>query len=175
MSEKGLWANVATISKAKTNKGGLVVRAAAGLPFLLEEGMEVVFVPPVLRAPRSARVVEVDEMGPDRFLVSFDAVTDRNAAEALEGHGCLVRKVDLPEGYDRAQTLDIVGFTLVDAASGVVGVVSALEPNPGNPLLAVTRPEGEEVLVPLVEELLECIDEEAREISMRLPDGLLDL
>lgn len=175
MSEKGLWANVATVVKAKTNKGGLTVRAAASLPFLLEEGMEVVFVPPVLRAPRSARVVELDELGPDRYLVSFDAVTDRTTAEALEGRGCLVRKADLPEGYDQDDTLDVVGFTLVDVSFGAVGVVSSFDPNPGNPLLVVARPEGGDVLVPLAEELIEGIDEEAREIAMRLPDGLLEL
>lgn len=175
MSEKGLWANVATITKAKTNKGGLAVRAAAGLPFLLEEGVEVVFVPPVLRAPRSARVVEVNETAPDRFLVAFDAVCDRNTAEALEGHGCLVRKADLPENYDQDQTLDVVGFTLIDVESGAVGAVTALEPTPGNPLLVVARPEGAEALVPLADELLEGIDVEARTITMRLPDGLLEL
>ena len=35
------WADVAWLATAKNLDGGLVVRSASGLPFLLEEGMEV--------------------------------------------------------------------------------------------------------------------------------------
>ena len=37
------WADVAVLAKTKNLKGRFVVRAAAGLPFLLEEGDEVAF------------------------------------------------------------------------------------------------------------------------------------
>lgn len=68
------WANVAELSKTKTLTGGLVARCAPGLPFLLEEGMEVAFVPPRHDAPRRARVLSVQDAGRDAFLVTFEGV-----------------------------------------------------------------------------------------------------
>ena len=68
-------ANVAELSKTKTLTGGLVARCAPGLPFLLEEGMEVAFVPPRHDAPRRARVLSVQDAGRDAFLVTFEAST----------------------------------------------------------------------------------------------------
>ena len=54
------WVIVARLTKAKTVEGGLFVRSTEGLPFLLEEGMEVVFVPPVLRVPRQGCVTSIE-------------------------------------------------------------------------------------------------------------------
>lgn len=56
----GSWTNVAALLRAKTNEGGLSVKPTEGLPFLLEKGMEVTFVPPVLRIPRSGKVLDVE-------------------------------------------------------------------------------------------------------------------
>ena len=72
------------------------MRATAGLPFLLEEGMEVAFVPPVLDVPRRATVSAIEEQGLD-LIVFFEGVEDRSTAEALAGCHCLVRRADLPE------------------------------------------------------------------------------
>ena len=41
----GSWTNVAALLRAKTNEGGLSVKPTEGLPFLLEKGMGVTFVP----------------------------------------------------------------------------------------------------------------------------------
>ena len=65
----GSWTNVAALLRAKTNEGGLSVKPTEGLPFLLEKGMEVTFVPPVLRIPRSGKVLDVEEMSEGRYMV----------------------------------------------------------------------------------------------------------
>lgn len=172
----GSWINVAALLRAKTNEGGLSVKPTEGLPFLLEEGMEVTFVPPVLRIPRSGKVAEVEETGEGRYMVWFDCINNRTDAEKLENHFCLVRTDSLPADFMDRQETDLAGFSVVDQALGEVGTVVRLEENPAHALLVVQRSEsGQEVLIPLVEEFLEAVDEQGRAIRVCLPDGLLDL
>ncbi len=174
------WVNIASLLKAKNNEGGLSVKQAEGLPFLLQPGMEVTFVPPVLRMPRSAVVEQVVEMGQGRRMVYFDAIVDRTQAEKLEGHFCLVPYASLPEGFDKQQGSGLVGYNIVDEAAGPVGVVADVLENPAHPLLEVrTQAEGAQpdatVFIPLVEEFIVGVDEQSNTLTMNLPEGLLDL
>ncbi len=174
------WVNIAGLLKAKNNEGGLSVKQTGGLPFLLQPGMEVTFVPPVLRMPRTAVVEQVVETGQGRHMVYFDSIMDRTQAEKLEGHFCLVPKAALPEGFDQQQGSGLVGFNVVDEQAGLVGVVVDVLENPAHPLLEV-RPQAEgaqqaeSVFIPLVEEFIVEVDAEANTLSMSLPEGLLDL
>ena len=110
------WANVAELSKTKTLTGGLVARCAPGLPFLLEEGMEVAFVPPRHDAPRRARVLSVQDAGRDAFLVTFEGVDSIDIAELLVGCSCLVRRADLPESALAAEADGLEGFEVAGRA-----------------------------------------------------------
>lgn len=175
------WTNVAALLRAKTNEGGLSVVATEGLPFLLEEGMEVTFVPPVLRIPRSGKVHALEEVGEGRYLVWFDCIDNRTDAEKLEGHFCLVRTSLLPEGFADQAPVDLTGFVVADEVGQEIGTVLRLEENPAHALLVVKRAgaldgnDQDEVLIPLVDEFLVSVDEDSREIRVSLPEGLLDL
>lgn len=170
------WANVAELSRTKTLTGGLVARCAPGLPFLLEEGMEVAFVPPQHDAPRRARVQSVQDAGRGTFLVSFEGVDSIDVAELLVGCSCLVKRADLPEQALAAEADGFEGFEVRDERAGLVGTVESVIENPGQFLLSIARADGgDPVLVPLVDALVVEIDEDARRIDVDLPDGLLDL
>ncbi len=54
-------------------------------------------------------------------------------------------------------------------------MVEAIEEGPAQRRLVVARPEGAPVLVPLVDELVLAVDDEARTVAVALPAGLLDL
>lgn len=194
----GSWTNIAALLSAKTKEGGLSVKPTEGLPFLLTEGLEVTFVPPLLRFPRSAKVARVEHPSSDRYLVYFEGIDTRNDAELLEGHFCLVRTSDLPEGFELADERALVGYIVVDALRGTVGKVIRMEENPAHPLLVVLPEAGSgsaedddgkvlssesdmtdsanrEVLIPLVDAFIRDVDEEAGILHVSLPDGLLDL
>ena len=150
---------------------------------MLEKGMEVTFVPPVLRIPRSGEVLDVEEIAEGRYMVWFDCIDNRTDAEKLEGHFCLVRTSFLPENYMDKQDIDLTGFSVVDENAGCIGRVVRIDENPAHALLVVDRGsvsdsfEGreDEVLIPLVDEFLVAVEEEMGEIRVSLPDGLLDL
>lgn len=170
------WANVAELSKTKTLTGGLVARCVPGLPFLLEEGMEVAFVPPQHDAPRRARVQSVQDAGRGTYLVMFEGIDSIGVAELLVGCSCLVRRVDLPEGALVVETDGLAGFEVHDVRAGLVGTVESVVENPGQSLLSVARTGGgQPVLVPLVDAFVVRFDEDARCIEVDLPDGLLEL
>lgn len=181
----GSWTNIAALLSAKTKEGGLSVKPTEGLPFLLVEGMEVTFVPPILRFPRSSSVARVEHPSPGKYLVYFNCVTNRSDAELLEGHYCLVRNEDLPEGFDESDELQLEGYSVLDTSFGKLGRVVRIEENPAHPLMVVDRGTNEgssvedgsssELLIPVVDAFIDEIDEEARIIYTSIPNGLLDL
>lgn len=171
------WCDIAYLAKTKNLNGGLVARGASGLPALLYPGLEVALVPPVLDAPRRVHVEGVTELGEAEALVAFDEVPDLDVAERIAGCRCLVREadVDLSLIEDADDLPDWEGWRVEDARAGFVGEVAALDDRAMQPLLVVRRPDGRETLVPLVDEFVEAVDEDARAIRLSCPDGLLDL
>ena len=131
--------------------------------------------PPLLRFPRQATVLDAQETGEGRGIVWFDGIDDRSQAECVEGHFCLVSRVDLPEDAFIHPEPALEGFSVVDEQMGPVGVVSRIEENPAHPLLVVERTGGSEVLIPLVDAIVCHIDEDICEIGVELPPGMLDL
>lgn len=110
------------------------------------------------------------------LVVGFAEVRDRNRAEELRGTTLFVEtsgeeEVDDSEGWYEH---DLQGLkALVDGAA--IGEVSALITGTAQDLLVVTRPDGTEVLVPFVEEIVPEVDVEAGHILLTPPPGLLEL
>lgn len=171
------WIDIATLAHTKNLNGGLVARSAAGLPFLLREGMSLALVPPVLDAPRNVTVESLQMRGDSEALVFFEEVTDADVAEALVGCHCLARRneVELSDFEDARGFLSWEGWRVFDAAEGYVGIVSAIDDRPYQPLLVVAREGASDALIPLVEDFLVSVDEEEKRIDMKLASGLLDL
>ena len=178
----GRWIDCATLAQAKGLEGGLVCRAAAGLPFLLREGARCALVPPQLDAPRDVTVASVRPGSrPGEAVVRFEEVGDLPTAERLAGCHCLLRAdqaEELAAGAHAAPALAALrweGYEVRDAQAGAVGTVEAVEEGSAQARLVVARPGGSSVLVPLVEEIVLGADDDERVVSVALPAGLLDL
>ena len=173
------WANVATLAKTRNLDGGFVAKAATGLPFLLEEGMEVAFVPPredVIRRTQVETVELIDERTAEIHFADVDSI---DVAHALVGCCCLVRRADLDEGLLDASPARWEGWKVVDEKAGPIGAVKGIIENPGQMLLEVERAQGipgnGALLVPLVDEIVRDVDGESRTVFVSLPAGLLEL
>ena len=66
------------------------------------------------------------------------------------------------------------GFELTDWASGRTGRVTAFYDYPGNPLLGVDF-DGQEVMVPVADEVIVAVNERKKRLEALLPEGLFDL
>lgn len=170
------WIDAAVLAKTKHVQGGFVVRATAGLPFVLSEGMEAAFVPPVLDAPRRARVEAVAASGAHAAVVSFDVVRDIDTAEKLVGCHCLVRRADLSADILDTHEDDWRGWRVYDMRAGFVGTVSGIAHLPGQTMMEIQATgQARTILVPLVDEFVVDVDEDAHLIDINVPSGLLDL
>jgi 16S rRNA processing protein RimM len=138
-------------------------------------------------APGSVILTEPAEAGPltvaagrvhsGRLLLSFEGVADRTAAEALRGT-VLVAEVDedeVPDDPEEFYDHQLVGLAVQTVEGRPVGEVTQMLHLPGQDVFAVQRPDGGELLIPFVAEIVPDVDLAARRVVVDPPEGLLDL
>lgn len=143
------------------------VFANAEYPYLVCD-MDGILVPFYLRSVRYK--------GSNTVLIQFEDVTDENQAHRFDGvevflHRSLFKAEEM-EADDYSWNF-FVGFTVVDAFYGKIGVIEDVDDDTANVLFVITSPEGEEVLIPAAEELITGFDEKKKILHTQLPEGLL--
>ena len=111
-----------------------------------------------------------------RLLLNFKGVNDRNGAEALRGT-MLIAEIDpedRPEDPEEYYDHQLIGLAVVLADGTPVGELAEIAHLPSQELLTVRRPDGSEVLVPFVTEIVPEIDMERRRIVLTPPPGLIN-
>ncbi|MBG6130480.1 16S rRNA processing protein RimM [Aquimarina sp. EL_43] len=69
---------------------------------------------------------------------------------------------------------EIIGFTIIDTVFGEVGIIKAINDTTAQALFEVDR-NGIEILIPMNDEFIDKIDRESKTITVRTPEGLIDL
>ena len=101
-----------------------------------------------------------------RWLVQFDGVDDRNAAEALRGASLTAEPLEnLPEG--ELWVHELVGARVVERDGTDLGTVVAVDANPAHDILVL----ADGVLIPIVF----VVEHTDGTVVVDLPDGLLAL
>lgn len=108
-------------------------------------------------------------------IIQLDKIETVEAAKLLAG-----KMVYLPTPqYDNLQpkevTLDFNGFTLFNQYDRKVGLIASIFESPGQLLAAVTLENGNEALVPLVEKFILSINAQKKELTLDLPEGLIEM
>ena len=112
-------------------------------------------------------VVWSKPFGEDRYIVQFEDVADRNAAESLRGLELEAEPLD--DVPDVLWVHELVGATVRDAAGTVLGTVASVEANPASDLM-VLESGG---LIPV--RFVTAHDAAAGVVDVDIPEGLLDL
>lgn len=107
-----------------------------------------------------------------RRLLRFEGVEDRDGAEALRGTALRLPRSDVPLEDDAFWTDEVLGREVTDEAGEVLGVLEAVADGTAHDYFVIARPDGGEVLVPAVAELVRV---EADRIVVTVVPGLLDL
>lgn len=110
----------------------------------------------------------------DRTIVAFDEITDRNAAEALNGTELVIdasdaRALEEAEYWDH----DLVGCAVVTTDASAVGEVVDVLHAGGNEVLVVRADAGAEHLIPLIADIVREVEPRVR-ITIEPMPGLLD-
>ncbi len=120
-----------------------------------------------------------------RIVLHFAGTDTIEQAEQLAGREVIVPAADrVPLEDGSSYISDLIGCTLYDRGQPL-GIVESVEfpTTPDGlrrledaaPLLAVTSPEGDEILIPYANAFLRSLDTSAKSIHMDLPEGLAEI
>ena len=177
MAENDNWLSVGKIVGVQGLQGELRVNPASDFPER--------FTVPGPRWLRSRQGGEPSEIqlrkgrqlpGKSLFVLRFEGVDNRSAAETLVGQELLVPANDRPElAEGEFHLLDLVGLEARLTANGsAIGTVSDLISG-GNDLLEITAKDGRKVLIPFVEAIVPEVKLEEGWLLLTPPPGLLEL
>lgn len=129
-------------------------------------------------APTRLQAYGVEKVQPQaggRVLLKLREVPRIEEAEPLRGAKLYLPLTELPAlDEDQFYFHEVIGFTVVDEALGTLGTVENFYELPQQDVLAM-RYQGQEVLIPVVDELVSHADMASRELFVTLPEGLLDI
>ena len=177
MAQRDDWLSVGKIVGVQGLRGELRVNPASDFPER--------FTAPGrrwLRSPQGGEPIEIQLKkgrqlpGKSLFVVRFEGIENRSAAETLVGQEVLVSAYDRPElGDGEFHLLDLLGLEARLTANGpAIGTVSDLISG-GNDLLEVTTADGRKLLIPFVEAIVPDVQLKAGWLLLTPPPGLLEL
>jgi len=108
-------------------------------------------------------------------LIKFDDFHDPQSASILVGRDIYAPPGHLADASDESwDPEEFLGMLVRDEVHGELGEVTGMEGTKDNPVLVIMRG-GEEVLVPLADEMIVSMDLEERSMLIRTPEGLVDV
>ena len=110
----------------------------------------------------------------ESVITQLDWIDSDKKAKELCGLSVFVNQNDVIDSEEDLSPHALVGFQLFDVELGLIGEILDVNDFAGNLLLSVEY-RGKDALVPLNQDLIVRLDEENREIELRIPDGLFDL
>jgi 16S rRNA processing protein RimM len=150
---------VGWVGKAHGLRGEVVVHAVSNRPERFAAGSVVA----VAGVPRR---IETSRAQGDKYVVRFEGVDDRDAAERLRGARLTGEPLgEAPEG--EVWVHEVIGSEVVDRAGTVLGRVEAIEANPASDLMVLDGG----ALVPMVF----VVEQAPGRVVVDVPEGLLDL
>ncbi|MFE2992652.1 ribosome maturation factor RimM [Streptomyces sp. NPDC059262] len=164
---------VARIGRAHGIKGEVTVEVRTDEPELRLGPGAVLATDPASMGPLT---IETGRVHSGRLLLRFEGVRDRTAAEALR-NTLLIAEVDpeeLPEDEDEYYDHQLMDLDVVTTDGVEVGRITEISHLPSQDLFIVERPDGSEVLIPFVEEIVTEIDLEEQRAIIDPPPGLID-
>ncbi|MER8046416.1 ribosome maturation factor RimM [Streptomyces sp. NPDC094032] len=164
---------VARIGRAHGIKGEVTVEVRTDEPELRLGPGAVLLTDPASTGPLT---IETGRVHSGRLLLRFEGVKDRTAAEALR-NTVLIAEIDpeeLPEEEDEYYDHQLMDLDVVLADGTEIGVISEISHLPSQDLFIVERPDGSEVMIPFVSEIVTEIDLENQRAVIVPPPGLID-
>ncbi|NED12250.1 ribosome maturation factor RimM [Streptomyces sp. SID9124] len=164
---------VARIGRAHGIKGEVTVEVRTDEPELRLAPGAVLATEPATAGPLT---IETGRVHSGRLLLRFEGVKDRTAAEALR-NTLLIADVDpaeLPEDPEEFYDHQLMDLDVVLADGTEIGRITEITHLPSQDLFIVERPDGSEVMIPFVEEIVTEIDLEEQRAVITPPPGLID-
>jgi len=166
---------VARVVKAHGIRGEICMDSHADSPQLFALGVTLYLARGERGRPAPYVVRDLRAAG-GRLLVSFEGVSDRDAAESLRGAEVLAPESALPPPDEGEVYLHrLIGARVVLADGAEVGVFESILETPGQLTWVIRAKGGAEILFPAVPAFILDIDAGVGLVRIDPPPGLLDL
>ncbi len=165
---------IGTLQKPHGTEGEITLLCANNVFEMAEEpdfivcDMEGILVPFFLESYRYKGAMSV--------LLKLEDVDTLESARRFQGVKVYLHRRFLPQTDEAGEMEDefLIGFRVEEEREGCIGTVKRVDDSTANVLLVVEH-NGEEVLIPLHEEFVRKVDEEAHTLYLSMPEGLLQL
>ncbi|GAA1157772.1 ribosome maturation factor RimM [Streptomyces hebeiensis] len=164
---------VARIGRAHGIRGEVTVEVRTDEPELRLGPGAVLATDPASAGPLT---IETGRVHSGRLLLRFEGVRTRSGAESLR-NVLLIAEVDpeeLPEDPEEFYDHQLMDLDVVLADGTEVGRITEISHLPSQDLFIVERPDGSEVMIPFVEEIVTEIDLAEQRAVITPPPGLID-
>lgn len=118
--------------------------------------------------------------GAETDLVRIDGISDERHVARLSNKTVYVLCSEIPdddndEDEDRLYADDFIGYKVIIDGIGLFGKITGIDDSTANYLFIVETTDGKTLLIPVADEFVTEVKPDIKEISMCLPDGLLDI
>jgi len=143
--------------EASVEQAGILITDTDGLPV------------PWFVAPNGVRITSSKSA-----LVDLDWINNQNLAKKLCGNSVYILKNHIIAGMKSQELYEWSDFSVYNENGSLVGKINGMENFSGNLVMMIDTPQGEK-MVPLHPDLILEINRETRKMTMKFPEGLLDI
>ena len=109
----------------------------------------------------------------NKFVVSFKGISAEES-NLLIGRDMYLPLDMLPKlSGNQFYFHEVIGFEVIDEQKGNIGTIKEIIDNV-QPIM-ITDFEGKEVLIPMIDEVIQKVDREKKNIRIKAPEGLIDI
>lgn len=116
----------------------------------------------------------IDSINGNKAVATFEDLTPEQAG-TLVGHDLYLPLSLLPKlNGNRFYFHEVTGFRVVDSQHGDIGTLEQVIDYPAQPLFQVMK-NGQEILIPVIDEVIDKVDRDAKTLYITAPNGLIEL
>jgi 16S rRNA processing protein RimM len=120
---------------------------------------------------------EIDTMrdkSDNAILVKFKLFENEKQVQRYKDCAVWMLTDDVAQSDENNGVPLLVGYSVVDANHGLIGVIADMIDLERNPLFVVNGKKGE-ILIPIADAFIVKIDDDKKEVHLDMPEGLIDL
>ncbi len=119
-------------------------------------------------------VKTIEWTGFNEGFILFEEVSSPEKGKQYTGIELCLSEKDIATYFKKdADSLEYLkGFKAIDETEGEIGIIEEVVENPGQVLLSINK-DGNEIMIPFVEDFIVSLNKRKKEIILSLPEGLL--
>ncbi len=122
-------------------------------------------------------VSRISGRGVDQAIISVNEIKTPEEAEEITGENILIEYDPENEDPPLPSPADFIGYSVLSSKGDQIGTISKFYDYPGNPCFGIIREKnnGEELLLPVHEDIVTDIYPDKKIIIAEIPEGLLNI